>query len=76
MSFVNTELNNLPLIAYHHTVDQSLFNILVYKYGFKCFFNNKTHDENKNHNLVHIELRNMNKCEIENYFINPINFNI
>jgi hypothetical protein len=76
VSFVNTQLNDIPLIAYHHTVDQSLFNILVYKYGFKCFFNNKTHDENKNHNLVHMEIQNMNKHEIQNYFINPINFNI
>lgn len=76
VSFVNTEFNNIPLIAYHHTVDQSIFNILVYKYGFKCFFNNTLHDENKNHNLIHKQIQNMNKDEIQNYFINPINFNI
>ena len=26
-----------PLVTYHHTVDQYIFNILVYKYNFKVF---------------------------------------
>ena len=26
-----------PLVTYHHTVDQSIFNILVYKYNFKVY---------------------------------------
>jgi hypothetical protein len=70
-SLATKTLNNVPLIAYHHTVDQSLFNILVYKYGFKSFTNNTTHDENKNHNLVHKHLSHIPNYEIENYFKNP-----
>jgi hypothetical protein len=64
-------LNKIPLIVYHHTVDQSLFNILVYKYGFKCFNGNTTHDANKNHNLVHSYLMNATEYQIQNYFTNP-----
>jgi hypothetical protein len=42
-----------PLVTYHHTADQSIFNILVYKYK-PCVFYKKDirHSENKNKNLV------------------------
>jgi hypothetical protein len=70
-SLATQTLNEIPLIAYHHTVDQSLFNILVYKYGFKCFNGNTTHDANKNHNLVHSYLMNATEYQIQNYFTNP-----
>ena len=73
---VKSEINNLPIVSYHHTVDQSIFNILVYKYGFKSFCNNRQHDENKNHNLVHFELNQKSKDEIVKSFINPLNFNV
>ena len=33
-----------PLITYHHTVDQSIFNILVHIYKFPLFIN-KNYDE-------------------------------
>lgn len=71
------ELDDKPLCTYHHTVDQSIFNILVYKYGFKVFFNNKHHDHNKNHNNVHRQLSNEPNSDIENlkkWFVNPIDF--
>jgi hypothetical protein len=70
------KLNNIPIVAYHHTVDQSLFNILVCKYKFNSFYNNRPHNDNKNHNLVHFELNSKSNDEIENFFINPINFNL
>jgi hypothetical protein len=42
-----------PLITYHHTADQSIFNILVRKYNFKVFYSkNIRHDQNKNKNEV------------------------
>jgi hypothetical protein len=50
------KLNNKPLCTYHHTVDQSVFNILCYKYNMKVFFNNTNHDFNKNANNVHRQL--------------------
>jgi hypothetical protein len=68
------KLNDIPLIVYHHTVDQSLFNMLVYKYGFKSFYHNTIHGVDKNHNLVHKELQGKSKDEIKKYFINPIEF--
>jgi len=42
-----------PLITYHSTVDQSIFNILVRKYNLPVFYSkNIKHDENKNKNTV------------------------
>jgi hypothetical protein len=42
-----------PLVTYHHTVDQSIFNILVYKYDLPVFYSkNIGHNENKNKNIV------------------------
>jgi hypothetical protein len=42
-----------PLVTYHHTVDQSIFNILVIKYKFPVFISKDTgHDANKNKNRV------------------------
>ena len=43
----------LPLITYHHTVDQSIFNILVRKYNKLVFYDKSLeHDDNKNKNAV------------------------
>tara|TARA_Y100000389_G_C17446368_1_gene511868 strand:- start:705 stop:1469 length:765 start_codon:yes stop_codon:yes gene_type:complete len=57
-----------PLITYHHTADQSIFNILVYKYKFKVFFcNNIGHNKNKDRNIV-LRVIN-NSCDIDKYFI-------
>ena len=51
-SYKDNILND-PLVTYHHTGDQSIFNILVHKYN--CFiFHHKDirHDTNKNKNLA------------------------
>jgi hypothetical protein len=67
-------LNDRPLCTYHHTVDQSIFNILLYKYDFKVFFNNTHHDHNKNHNNVHRQLNAEQSGDIESlkkWFVNP-----
>ena len=51
-SFLQLE-GGRPLITYHHPGDQSIFNILCYKYGLKSFFHPKVgHGENKNRNRV------------------------
>jgi hypothetical protein len=68
---VNGTLYGKPLVTYHHTVDQSIFNILVYKYGMNCFFNNTKHEANKNHNLVH-QVLNAENQDITKWFSNPI----
>ena len=58
-----------PLITYHHTGDQSIFNILVYKYKFKVFYNKLiSHDNNKDRNTV-LKIIN-NTSNPEQYFIN------
>jgi hypothetical protein len=42
-----------PLVTYHHTADQSIFNILVIKYNLPVFYHNQIkHDDNKNKNIV------------------------
>jgi len=42
-----------PLVTYHHTVDQSIFNILVHKYKFLVFYNEQIpHNYNKDKNIV------------------------
>ena len=71
------EYDGLPLARYHHTVDQSIFNMMVYKHGFKVFFDDKNyHEENKNHNAVHITLNSEANDDIKNlekWFYNPNN---
>ena len=58
-----------PLITYHHPGDQSIFNILVYKYNFKVFYNKLIeHDENKDRNVVLKTIN--NNINSEQYFIN------
>ena len=66
--FTYYKYNNLPLIVYHHTVDQSIFNILVYKYNLLVFYDkNITHIENKNKNIILNKLNNNNNYK--NFFI-------
>lgn len=44
---------NYPLVTYHHTADQSIFNILVIKYNLPVFYHKQIkHDDNKNKNVV------------------------
>lgn len=73
--WITYKLNDIPLARYHHTVDQSIFNMLVYKYGFKTFYNpDNIHELSKNHNLVHRQLSFEPNDDIENlkkWFKNP-----
>lgn len=57
-----------PLVTYHHTADQSIFNILVVKYNLPVFYHtNIGHDLNKNKNVV---LNTINNSETPmQYFI-------
>jgi hypothetical protein len=42
-----------PLVTYHHTGDQSIFNILVVKHKMPVFYHkNINHDDNKDKNVV------------------------
>ena len=66
--YKDNELIN-PLVTYHHTADQSIFNILVYKYKFKVFYDETIcHNLNKNRNIV-LKIIN-NNINFEQYFIN------
>jgi hypothetical protein len=58
-----------PLVTYHHTGDQSIFNILVSKYNFFVFYKKGVgHSDNKDRNLV---LSVINNAEDDyKYFIN------
>lgn len=57
-----------PLITYHHTVDQSIFNILVHKYDLLVFYHkNRTHNDNKDKNLILHTLNNTQNTD--EYFI-------
>ena len=57
-----------PLVTYHHTGDQSIFNILVVKHKLPVFYHKDvTHDTNKNKNVV-LNIIN-NSTNIEEYFI-------
>lgn len=69
----NGTYDGRPLITFQHTVDQCLFNILVYRDKLKTFFNGKIHDYNKNHNNVHRFLNEKikNGEEIDQYFLDP-----
>lgn len=57
-----------PFVVYHHTGDQSIFNILVHKYNLPVFYcETITHQENKDKNRV---LQLVNSCaEPDMYFI-------
>ena len=58
----------LPLVVYHHTVDQSIFNILVYKYNLPVFYYKlNKHDQNKNKNIILHIINNNNN--IQDYII-------
>jgi hypothetical protein len=71
VDFINKFIN--PLVSYHHTADQSIFNILVYKYKFKVFYNeNIRHNQNKDRNVV-LKIIN-NNSNHEQYFTNIDNF--
>jgi hypothetical protein len=57
-----------PLLTYHHTADQSIFNILVVKYKLPIFYHKDIgHDLNKNKNLV-LNIIN-NSTDTTKYFI-------
>ena len=57
-----------PLVTYHHTVDQSIFNILVIKHKLPVFYyKNICHDINKNKNVV-LNIIN-NSIDNDQYFI-------
>jgi hypothetical protein len=57
-----------PLVTYHHTVDQSIFNILVHKYKLKVFYcPDIKHNDNKDRNKV-LDIINKND-DIYQYFI-------
>jgi hypothetical protein len=59
---------NDPLVTYHHTGDQSIFNILTVKYKKPVFYHkNIKHNDNKNKNLV-LNIIN-NAKDITEYFI-------
>lgn len=48
-----TDGDMYPLVTYHHTADQSIFNILVIKHNLPVFYHKDiTHNTNKNKNLV------------------------
>jgi len=67
--YKNNEFIN-PLVTYHHTADQSIFNILVYKYKFKVFYHETiSHCENKDHNIA-LKIINNSRITFEQYFIN------
>ena len=57
-----------PLVTYHHTADQSIFNILVIKHKLLIFYDkNVSHSTNKNKNIV-LNIIN-NSTNIDEYFI-------
>ena len=57
-----------PLVTYHHTADQSIFNILVIKYKLPVFYSEDiTHTKNKDKNLV-LNIIN-NTINTEKYFV-------
>lgn len=57
-----------PLLTYHHTADQSIFNILVIKHKLPVFYHKKIyHHDNKNKNCV-LNIIN-NTTNIDKYFI-------
>jgi hypothetical protein len=76
-NYIDSILDDMPLCTYHHTVDQSIFNILVYKHNMNVFFNHKKHNDNKDHNVIHKTLASEQLINIEDlkkWFYNPNNF--
>ena len=67
-SMFKNESFKYPLGTYHHTIDQSIFNILVHKYNLPFFYcDTIKHNDNKDRNLV---LKIINSSEvIDSYFI-------
>jgi hypothetical protein len=60
VELTKSRLYDYPLITFHHTADQSLLNIIAYKYNLKVYINNEvTHEANKNCNQIH---KNLNNC--------------
>ena len=58
-----------PLGIYHHTVDQSIFNVLVYKYNMNVFFTESIlHNDNKNKNQVLMLINQVDSGAVLNYF--------
>lgn len=52
-ALVKEYVDGVPLISLHHTGDQSIFNVLAYKYNLTVFFHpDHSHEMNKNPNLV------------------------
>jgi hypothetical protein len=65
--YTDNEIKN-PLVTYHHTADQSIFNILVIKHKKPVFYHqNIAHDANKNKNIV-LNIIN-NSTNYSDYFI-------
>jgi hypothetical protein len=63
------EKTNHPLVVFHHTGDQGIFNILVVKYNKPVFYHkNIGHNQNKDKNLV-LNIIN-NTDNIKEYIIN------
>jgi hypothetical protein len=55
-----------PMVTYHHTADQSIFNILVVKHNLPVFYDKNTrHEDNKNKNIV---------LQIMNNAVNPLDY--
>ena len=70
--YKDDDLTN-PLITYHHTVDQSIFNILVNKYNFKIFYDKHVaHGNNKNRNIALNKIN--NDTDTDRYFIHIKDF--
>lgn len=66
-SMLRNERFEYPLGTYHHTIDQSIFNILVHKYNFLYFYEETIkHNDNKDRNLV-LKILNSNDS-ITKYF--------
>lgn len=51
-SLYKNDIYKNELITYHNTVDQCIFNALVYKYNYKIFYNNFPHDCIKKNNII------------------------
>lgn len=62
-------LDGIPLVTYHHTVDQSLMNIIAYKHDLKVFYKKENHHHmNKDCNLIHKIINGTD--DYDQYFIN------
>lgn len=58
-----------PLVSYHHTGDQSIFNILVVKYNLPVFYSRPIkHDANKDKNAVLNVINNTSTTHMNDHF--------